>query len=462
MRSRRFVWLAVFWQLVAFLGGSGASSGMAAEPSGLRIATFNVDATPPIGSPVAYAPTRKIEDPLFARGIVVLTDSQPIVLCAIDWIGIGNDAHTYFREQLAQAAGTTPDRVAVHALHQHDGIRADFRAEELMAQVGYAGKRFDVPFIRDVIARTGKAIQAAIPNAQLISHIGVGKANVEKVASNRRILGPDGKVKIVRYSSTKTNPAAREEPEGLVDPELKLISFWNGDKPVASLTYYATHPQSYYGKGDVTSEFVGLARAEREKAVPGVAHIHFNGASGNITAGKYNDGSHQARIELTERMADGMKRAWDATVKTPVKASDVSWKSVIVRLPVATHLTADDLKQRVKETPVTANLVFASDLAFFERSENGEVPIDLSCLNVGPVSILHMPGELFIEYQLAAQKMRPDQTVCMAAYGDYAPGYIGTEIAYSQGGYETSKTASHVAPSVEKVLMEGMAELLKK
>ena len=48
-----------------------------------------------------------------------------------------------------------------------------------------------------------------------------------------------------------------------------------------------------------------------------------------------------------------------------------------------------------------------------------------------------MPGELFIEYQLAAEKMRPDATVCMAAYGDYGPGYIGTEIAYTQGGYET-------------------------
>jgi len=48
----------------------------------------------------------------------------------------------------------------------------------------------------------------------------------------------------------------------------------------------------------------------------------------------------------------------------------------------------------------------------------------------------------------------------MAAYGDYGPGYIGTEIAYSQGGYETSYV-SRTAPQVEKVLTDGMAELLK-
>jgi hypothetical protein len=71
-----------------------------------------------------------------------------------------------------------------------------------------------------------------------------------------------------------------------------------------------------------------------------------------------------------------------------------------------------------------------------------------------------MPGELFVEYQLAAAAMKPDATVCMAAYGDYAPGYIGTEIAYAQGGYETSYV-SRVAPNVEKVLVDAMRELLK-
>ena len=50
--------------------------------------------------------------------------------------------------------------------------------------------------------------------------------------------------------------------------------------------------------------------------------------------------------------------------------------------------------------------------------------------------------------------MRPDRIVAMAAYGDYGPGYIGTEIAYTQGGYETSQRASKVAPESERVLME--------
>jgi hypothetical protein len=71
-----------------------------------------------------------------------------------------------------------------------------------------------------------------------------------------------------------------------------------------------------------------------------------------------------------------------------------------------------------------------------------------------------MPGELFVEYQLAAQKMRPDSFVCMAAYGDYGAGYIGTSIAYTQGGYETGPV-SRVSPRVEPILMNAMQKLLK-
>jgi len=47
----------------------------------------------------------------------------------------------------------------------------------------------------------------------------------------------------------------------------------------------------------------------------------------------------------------------------------------------------------------------------------------------------------------------------MAAYGDDGTGYIGTEIAYGQGGYETG-TVSRVAPQVEQVLMSAMKKLL--
>lgn len=56
--------------------------------------------------------------------------------------------------------------------------------------------------------------------------------------------------------------------------------------------------------------------------------------------------------------------------------------------------------------------------------------------------------------------MRPDDFVALAAYGDYAPGYIGTAISYTQGGYETG-VVSRTAPEVEEVLIAAMRKLLR-
>ena len=75
--------------------------------------------------------------------------------------------------------------------------------------------------------------------------------------------------------------------------------------------------------------------------------------------------------------------------------------------------------------------------------------------------LLNLPGESCIEYQLAAQKMKPDNHVCTATYEEYGPGYICPEIAYSQGGYESSNRASFVAPEVESVLLTAIEQVLE-
>lgn len=433
-----------------------------AEP--LRIATFQFDVTPPLGSalcdglvPVAA----KIDDPLFARGIVLLGAGQPIVLCAVDFVGIGNAGHDAWRETLARAAGTTASRVAVNTLHQHDAPGCDFDAEEMLASLGIGGTCCDVPFLRKLLQRAESTVKESLASARPFTHIGTGQARVDRVASNRRILGDDGKVKIIRWSSTK-EPEAIAAPEGVIDPEMKIVSFWNQDSPLASITFYATHPQSHYGKGAVSSDLPGLARAVRDKDQPSVFHVHFNGASGNVTAGKYNDGSPEARIELTERLAKGMKQAWEATNRVPVAAADVEWRVEPVAFPLSDRLKnlADVEKVLLDEKSVPYERArSARDIAYAKRVMAGH-KIELTSLRIGPAVMISLPGESFIEYQLAAQKMRPDRFVCTAAYGDYGPGYVGTTIAYPQGGYETTRV-SRTAPEVEAVYLAALQKLLK-
>jgi hypothetical protein len=71
----------------------------------LKVAVFDVDATPPVGALMAYDPVKaQGELGLRARGIVLLGAGEPIVLCAVDWIGIsGHDRLPRGRSHAASA-----------------------------------------------------------------------------------------------------------------------------------------------------------------------------------------------------------------------------------------------------------------------------------------------------------------------------------------------------------------------
>ena len=425
----------------------------------VRLGTFKVDATPPLGSPLAYDAVVGVDSPLSCRGIVLLGAGDPIVLAAIDWIGLSNDGHLEFRKALAKGASTRMERVTMHALHQHDAPRCDFSAEVLLAKHGMGGKNFNVAHARKVIASVAVAVTKAVETAEPVSHLGIGAGEVQMVASNRRILGPDGKVQHVRFTAT-SDPAIRAFPAGTIDSRLCLVTFWNGEQALAALSYYATHPQSYYRTGLVNPDFPGMARNQREKET-GVPHIHFTGAGGNIGAGKWNDGAKENRQILADRVTAGMKAAWEATSKEPLGSGDVHWVVEPVLLPPGAHLKEETLAAivEVETEPLEKRYLAAKVLTWLRRCQRKE-PLELSCLALRQARILHMPGELFVEYQLYAQEVRPDLMVAMAAYGDYAPGYICTEVAYSEGGYEAAEASSMVSPEVESVLKGAIRRLL--
>src|SRR5436189_1531235 len=94
----------------------------------LQITTFTADVTPPLGEPLDCGfspPASVIEHPLFAKGVLLRDAAGTYVMCALDWEGLCNDAHDLFTRRIAEAAGTSPSRVAVQALHQHSAPTID-------------------------------------------------------------------------------------------------------------------------------------------------------------------------------------------------------------------------------------------------------------------------------------------------------------------------------------------------
>ncbi|MPZ19056.1 MAG: hypothetical protein GEV06_14250 [Luteitalea sp.] len=429
------------------------------SPADLRLAPFRFDVSPPIGHPCCggwIKPVEGYDDPLEAIGFVLLGAGRPIVICAVDWTGILNKAHLEWRTALAEAAGAPPERVAVQCVHQHNAPFACLEAERITQEQGDLPHIVDVDFFRRCLYAGRKAIAAALPRARRVTHVAHGQAKVVQVASNRRILDPDGKVRAMRGSSS-TNPEFRALPEGLIDPFLKTIAFYDRDKKLAACHYYACHPMSYYGDGRVSADFCGLARRRRQEDEPDCTHLYFNGCGGNIGAGKYNDGSKEMRPVLVERMYKGIVES-EADLK-PEPIESVRWVTHDILPPTDERWDAARiLRQIADKSQIVVNRNRPAYTVAWIRRHERKLPIVLSALHVNDVSLLHLPAECFVEYQLAAQRTAPGRFVVCAAYGDGGPWYIPTKGAYPQGGYEVS--VAWCAPQVDGILSDGMRRLL--
>lgn len=431
----------------------------AITPGGLHIAPFRFDVTPPLGHPLCggwIKPATAYDDPLEAIGFVLLGGGKPLVFCAVDWTGILNDAHVRWCEALAEGAGTSADRVALHCVHQHNAPFVCFEAARRIEAQPDLPRVFERDFFARCLERARVTVTEAVKRARPVTHIAQGEAPVVQVASNRRVArDANGKVTSMRGSSCK-DAALIALPEGLIDPMLRTVAYYDRDTKVVAAHFYATHPMSYYGDGRVSSDFCGLARRRRQQDEPDCTHIYFTGCAGNIAAGKHNDGSPEARVRLTRRMYDGIVASESRLRREPIER--VEWRTHEVFPSPNPALGSGALEELMtkRKDAVVLRMRPAFKLAFMTRCER-RVPLVLGALHVNDVTSLFLPAEPFIEYQLRAQEIAK-RSVAVAGYGDNGPWYIPTQPEFPALGYEVEY--AFASPTMDESLTTAMRALL--
>ena len=86
--------------------------------------------------------------------------------------------------------------------------------------------------------------------------------------------------------------------------------------------------------------------------------------------------------------------------------------------------------------------------------------IDVPVLDFGKAQFVVMPGESYIEYQLLAQRLRPDSFVMVAGYGECATGYVPIERVFAENDGNL-RDWCWVAPGCEKGMTAALKEALK-
>lgn len=434
----------------------------AGEP--FRLASFRCDATPPLGQRcMGILPTKstRVLDPLWVHGFVVTGPDAPVVLVAVDWCEIRNASYDLWRDRLAEAAGTTRERVIVSSLHQHDAPVVDADAAALLNAVGLRGELFDAEFHEQVVSRAAEALRASLSSSETITHVGYAHTPVDRIASNRRVVDREGRVVFSRGSSSGRDAAFQNAEVGLIDDQLRTLSFWNEGRCLLEYHAYATHPMSTYGRGEVSSDFVGLARQQRQLEEPETHQMYASGWSGDVTAGKYNDGTPESRLRLIERLVDAMRRSRAHLVRKPMETLTFRCEPLVLEYSLDPSLQQEILAQELNDAnlPVEKRIMAAMGLASYERVVERQQPIDVPCLDLGIAQLVLMPGETFVGYQGIAQAYSPDAPVVPIGYGECWTGYVPTESAIEEGFHESWMW---VAPGSEVRIRAALQRVLQR
>jgi hypothetical protein len=154
------------------------------------------------------------------------------------------------------------------------------------------------------------------------------------------------------------------------------------------------HPQSFYGDGRVSYDVPGIAREQLERETK-VVQIYVPGCGGNVTMGKYNDGTPEARNALADRLYDAMARSLRNSHREPV--SRIQWKVAKVQLPLrkGDEFSEERAQRVVADTHESAAVrIKAAMLLAWVRRVKAAQPVEIRCLQMGSLRILGLSGEV--------------------------------------------------------------------
>ena len=240
--------------------GLGSSVGSAAE---LRAGVAKVDITD--------RSLPLVNDPLYAKALVVKSETATVVLITVDAVAIGeigrigNDFLSTVRAQLQTELGIPPSSVLINASHCHGVVRADTAALTIQA--------------------VRQAWQGLVPVS-----VGAGVDQENRISENRRLKMNDGSEVDMRraYSMPRDDEVAGVGP---IDPQIGLLRIDGpGGRPLAVVYNFACHPiMNPPSKGN-SADFPGFAAKVIEETLGhGALAFFIQGCAGDINPVRYKE-----------------------------------------------------------------------------------------------------------------------------------------------------------------------------
>lgn len=447
----------------------------------LSAGTAITEITPPVGSIINgdFFPhhAQAVEDPLYAKAIVLQSADTRFVLVMVDTCSLTYEFLDPVKQKIEAATGIPVQHQLIAATHIHSGgsVTGIFLSE---VDAAYSD------FLAGALVNLVKAAceqmtfcEVAYGSVMAPEHVVCRRYQMKK---DFRPLDPMQE----RIDAVVTNPFGREEQivarAGATDPELSFMALRSLDGTwLAVLANYSLHYVGDFPRTVISGDYFGyFARSLKEMlgAAPGFVALMSNGTSGNVNIwdfldpGRYPGGSFEKSkligASLAARVIDCLPQLqWDAAATLSVKAAVLE---LPVRKPTDAALTAAqkrlkdmDAARSTDPDPEVAKLIYAREQLLLAE-EPDQCPVYIQGVRIGTGLIGALPGEFFAETGLwLKERMRgaPYFTISLAN-GNI--GYVPPPHEMVAGGYETWRCrTSKLEAGAEPAIRARLEQLLR-
>ncbi|HHV62995.1 MAG TPA: hypothetical protein GXX51_10205 [Firmicutes bacterium] len=421
-----------------------------------------------------------IHDDLYVRALVLKgDDGTELAMITSDLVGVPKDFCDGVRTLVEAETGIPRGNVMVTASHTHSGP----------AMLGLFGIEVDRGYT--------EVLKRKFAGVVCMAHRRLGEATVrfavgreDSVAFNRRIWMKDGTLRM-NWEFIGCDEALRRGiagPAGPVDPEVAVMEIQGASgEPVCVFFNYALHPAILAGDNfDMSADYPGYAMRLIE-AVTGAVAMYTNGADGNVNHINVNDPEQGRGFEEAERVGTivgaevikALARTRKSALPVPaVGHVPVACASRVIDVPrreltgeevdaarrLAGGRTFQELSKLLALVDGVPDEIYALEILELAalREKDPYEHIELQAFRVGDAAFVAIPGELFVEFGLEIKGRSPFKPTFVIGYANGYVGYIPTEKAFSEGGYEprTART-SQLAKEAGRLITEAAIQLLE-
>ncbi len=431
-----------------------------------------VDITPERGFSWGGRPMRRNADEdsdLLAHAVVFTDGATTGALVSADVTMIDRRHAERFREAASIRTGIPASQVMIGATHTHTapGLARSWMASEVSEPDAEYGEWF-VERLADAVGTAMERLRPAV--------LAVGNARTDSLTFNRRYLRADGGVDMVfSLDRDPSNP-----PAGPVDPDLGYWLFEEPDgSPIALVTSFSAHnhvvggspapgrPDSEVFHRDFGGRFGDAVREMVSRSVP---TVYFAGACGDTSwqdpdVAPPVDGWSAAR-KIGARLAEAWARDVAGVERREIR--DVRFARRVAAIPdrpLSESRFCDDFC-RGRGAGIQAfdrARWRAEELAVRERSGSSCL-VEVGAVSTSGTAISSNPAELFVEYGLEIKARSPFEVTLVSELTNGWCGYVPTEAAFRQGGYETHRSAyvSRLSRSAGRVITDLSVETLEE